>query len=174
LNQQAASLLRGWTLCFELATEELLMLPALTSLIRPACGRAGAFGPLLAAAMLAGCASPAPVIYRTPEAPAAQLVRIERDTTACRQQTDKVVGRNARDVAPQSARAAGVGFAAAAAATATAGARDTWKRARAGAAGGATGIATKVLLEWNAPDEVHEKYFERCMKDRGHEVLGWR
>lgn len=151
-----------------------MMLTVHRPISRPARRRAALLGPLLAATALAGCAGPAPVIYRTPETPAAQLARIERDTTACRKQADKVVGRNAREVVPQSARAAGIGFAGAAAATAAAGARDTWKRARAGAAGGAVGVATKVLLEWNSPDEVHEKYVERCMKDRGHEVLGWR
>jgi hypothetical protein len=150
------------------------MRPAVTPRRRRARSVAVAHASALAAAVFAGCASPAPVVYRTPETSAAQLARIERDTTACRQQADKVVGRNARDLAPQSARAAGIGFAGTAAATAAASARDTWKRARAGAAGGAVGVATKVLLDWNAPDEAHEKYVERCMKDRGHEVLGWR
>jgi hypothetical protein len=45
---------------------------------------------------------------------------------------------------------------------------------RPAAAGGAAGVATKAALDRNMPDEVHEKHVERCMKDRGHEVLGWR
>jgi hypothetical protein len=135
---------------------------------------------LLAAALLLGaCAAPQPVVYRTPQTPPAQTERIARDVDLCRQQANAVVGLNAREAraghAPRKAGEAGViAFAAAAAGGLVATSRDVWSRARGAAAAGATGVAVKTLLDWNAPDEVHEEYVERCMKERGHHVLGWR
>jgi hypothetical protein len=129
--------------------------------------------------LLGACAAPQPVIYRTPQTSSAEVQRIARDAQACRAQAERVVGLNQRDAvrssAPRRAGEAGaVAFVAAAAAGLAASTRDVWMRARAAAAGGAAGLATKVALDWNVPDEVHENYVERCMKDRGHEVLGWR
>lgn len=134
---------------------------------------------LCAALLLVGCAAPQPVVYRTPQTPPAQQERIARDADQCRQQARQVVGLNAREAqpghAPRKAGEAGViAFAAAAAGGLVATSRDVWSRARRAAAAGATGMAVKTLLDWNAPDEVHEEYVERCMKDRGHQVLGWR
>jgi hypothetical protein len=42
------------------------------------------------------------------------------------------------------------------------------------ASAGARGVAAKTLLEWNDPDKVFQEYVERCLDERGHEVLGWR
>jgi hypothetical protein len=130
---------------------------------------------MLASVLLLGaCATTAPVVYPSAGADAA---RVARDTEQCRSQAAKAVGLNGR-TAPGTARDAGqaatIGFAAAAVGSLVAGSKDAWQRARGAAAGGATGMATKVLLEWNEPDEVHQEYVERCMKRRGHDVLGWR
>ena len=51
---------------------------------------------------------------------------------------------------------------------------NAWERARGAAAGGAAGMATKLLLDWNEGDEVYQKYVEQCLERRGHQVLGWR
>jgi hypothetical protein len=130
---------------------------------------------LLAGVLLLGaCATSAPVVY--PGA-GANVAQVERDTEQCRRQATAAVGVNGRS-APATARDAGqaatVGFVAAAVGSLVAGSKEAWQRARGAAAGGATGMATKALLEWNEPDEVHQEYVERCMKRRGHDVLGWR
>lgn len=131
----------------------------------------------VAAVVLAGCATPQPVVYQKGAANAIEQQRIAKDTHDCRRRAEAAVGLNARRAAAGTQVAAKTG-AVAFAATAVAGlvgtSKDAWQRARAGAAGGATGAAVKVLLEWNDPDKVHEKYVERCMRERGHEVLGWR
>jgi hypothetical protein len=118
---------------------------------------------LAATAVLTGCATTsAPVVYRTPSTTPEQIQRIDRDTLACRSEAERMVGLNARkpqDKAAPVARAGVIGFVAAAAAA---------------AAGSASGVATKLLLDWNEPDEVHQEHVELCLKQRGHAVLGWR
>ena len=134
-------------------------------------------GASLAIVMLAGCATPQPVVYQKPQSGAAKSARVDKDVQDCRRLADTAVGLNSRSAssaAQSSARAGVIGFAATAAGALVAAGKDTWQRARAGAAAGATGIAAKTLLEWNDPDGVYQKYVERCMEDRGHDVLGWR
>jgi hypothetical protein len=129
---------------------------------------------LSAALALGACATSAPVVY--PKANAAPA-RVAADTEQCRRQATEAVGLNGRNtgsLARSAGQAGTVGFVAAAVGSLVAGSKDAWQKARGAAAGGASGIATKVLLEWNEPDEVHQEYVERCMKQRGHDVLGWR
>jgi hypothetical protein len=129
---------------------------------------------LSAALALGACATSAPVVY--PKANAAPA-RVAADTEQCRRQATEAVGlngRNAGSLAGDAGKAGAVAFAAAAVGGLVASSKDVWQRARGAAAGGATGIATKVLLDWNEPDKVHQEYVERCMKQRGHDVLGWR
>jgi hypothetical protein len=129
---------------------------------------------LLSAALLGACATSAPVVVPTS---AADSARVARDSEQCRSQATAAVGlngRNAGTVASSAGKAGTVGFVAGAVGGLVAGSKDVWQKARGAAAGGASGIATKVLLEWNEPDDVHQEYVERCMKKRGHDVLGWR
>jgi outer membrane lipoprotein SlyB len=132
---------------------------------------------LLPCLLLGACASTQPVIYNAGTPSATQHQRMQRDVADCRDRAKAAVGTNARSAAG-SARDAGkvgvVAFTAAAVAGATAASRDVWQRARAGAAGGASGVLAKTLLEWNEPDDVHQEYVERCLSSRGHDVLGWR
>ncbi len=152
-----------------------------------ACGRPAAVVMLVtAAALLSACATPQPVVYRVAAPNVAETQRIARDTQECRALAERRVGLNAR-LAPREAGGTGargvaepaakvglVGFVAAAANGLVQGSRDVWNRARAGAAAGAAGIATKTVLEWNDPDKVYTEFVERCMDQRGHDVLGWR
>ena len=133
----------------------------------------------LAAAMsLGACATnPAPVVYSSKRDSVALDERTRADIAHCSQAADARVGRHglrAQHVAQKSASTAGVGFVATAVGTAASRSKDVWQRARGAAAAGAAGMATKLLLEWNEGDEVYQKYVERCLKSRGHEVLGWR
>lgn len=129
------------------------------------------------AALLVGCASTAPVVYQRPSTDAATAARIARDTEACRRQAVEMVGLNDRRAAGRARGAAAVGavgFVGAAVGTAVAKSREVWQKARGAAAAGVSGMATKMLLDWNEPDEVHQEYVSHCLKERGHVVLGWR
>jgi hypothetical protein len=131
-------------------------------------------------ALLAGCASTQPVLYQTgpasKPAPAAPT-KAQRDITECTRRAEVAVGRHAMD-APSTAGAAGqagvIGFVGAAAGSMVTKSRNVWERARGAAAAGAAGMATKLLLEWNEGDRVFQKHVERCLDERGHDVLGWR
>ena len=132
---------------------------------------------LLWACAAAGCATTSPVVYQTSKPTASQSQRLAKDVQACEQRASSAVGvngRNATQAAQSSARVGAIGFAATAVGALVNSSRDAWQRARAGAAGGAAGVATKTLLEWNDPDKVYQEYVERCLDDRGHDVLGWR
>jgi hypothetical protein len=132
--------------------------------------------PLCAALLLVGCASSSPIVYQQHPAGGAVSTRVAQDISQCRQRATAAVGTNARQAtaAGEIGRIGAVGFVGTAVGSLVAGSADAWSRARAGAAGGAAGMATKLLLEWNEPDEVHQEYVQRCLKERGHDVLGWR
>jgi hypothetical protein len=136
-----------------------------------------AFCALLCSALLVGCATSAPVVYQRPAADNTAQARIARDTDACRRQATEAVGVNGhrsagtgRDVAKVGA----IGFVGAAVGSAVTRSKEVWQRARGAAAAGVSGVATKLLFDWNEPDEVHQEYVAQCMKERGHTVLGWR
>jgi outer membrane lipoprotein SlyB len=124
--------------------------------------------------VLMGCASTQPVVYN---AGAANAERVTRDTQACRQRADAAVGLNQKGSMKSAKKSGEVGLIAAAGAAAGAAinnSADVMRRAGAAAAAGGVGYAVKELIEWNKPDEVYENYVERCMKERGHDVIGWR
>jgi hypothetical protein len=43
-----------------------------------------------------------------------------------------------------------------------------------GAAGGAAGGRAHGLWHWRDPDPVEQRYVERCLAERGYDVIGWR
>lgn len=126
---------------------------------------------------LSACANTAPVLYSKQSDAVVLDERARRDIADCSRLADARVGRNGLNgekVARQAGAAGAVGFAATAVGSLVGGAREAWERARVAAAGGATGMAAKLLLEWNEGDEVYQGYVERCLAARGHDVLGWR
>lgn len=132
---------------------------------------------LASALVLGACATATPVVYAPKRGSPDLDVRTRADIAQCSQQAEARVGRNgtqAADVAARSAKGAAIGFVGTAVGSLVSASRDAWSRARGAAAGGAAGIATKLLLEWNEPDEVYQEYVERCLAARGHDVLGWR
>lgn len=126
---------------------------------------------------LSACANTAPVLYAKKTDGVALDPRARQDIADCSRLADARVGRNGLNgekVARQAGAAGAVGFAATAVGSLVGGARQAWERARVAAAGGATGMAAKLLLEWNEGDDVYQGYVERCLASRGHDVLGWR
>lgn len=144
----------------------------------PTAPRRGAFvaATLAAALLMSACATSAPVVNPTGVAPTLSA-RAQQDVVDCGTLADRAVGRNgltAGKAAGKAGSTAAVGFAGTAVGSIVARSSDAWDRARGAAAGGATGMATKLLLEWNEGDEVYRAHVERCLERRGHEVLGWR
>jgi hypothetical protein len=126
---------------------------------------------------LTACASSSPVVYSKKEDSIAIDARTQRDVGECSALADQRVGRHgmkASKVGQQAGSAAAVGFVATVVGSVVSNSRNAYERARGAAAAGASGMATKLLLEWNEGDDVFQAYVERCLEQRGHVVLGWR
>lgn len=147
--------------------------------LRSSPGRSGVRAAALSASvlLLLGCATAVPVVYREGQPSAAAEQRLANDIADCRRRADRAFGVNANDgrtVGRQAAKYGLAEFAQEAAEALVEGSRRVWEKARAGAAGGAASVVTKLLFDWNQPDAVYRKHVERCLARRGHDVLGWR
>lgn len=144
--------------------------------------RPGLAATLAVAVVMAGCASTQPVIYSKKTDSIVVNERTQRDLSECSRLADQRVGRNSLNAGqPDSRKAAqkvgatgAVAFVATAVGSVVSSSMSAWERARGAAAGGAAGMATKLLLDWNEGDEVYQNYVEQCLQNRGHQVLGWR
>jgi len=124
---------------------------------------------------LGGCASSqSPVLY--PNAKLKQVGREQasRDIEECRKLADDYVQSTAaKDVA----KGAAVGGAAGAAIGAVGGAvsgRGAGTGAAVGAAAGATAGAVHGAAKQTEPSPVYKRYVDRCLGERGYEVIGWQ
>lgn len=144
--------------------------------------RASAAAALALAAGLAACASTQPVIYSKKTDSIVINERTQRDLSECGKLADQRVGRNSMNagapnpqkVAQKVGSTGAIAFVATAVGSVVSNSKNAWERARGAAAGGAAGMATKLVLEWNEGDKVYQRYVENCLETRGHEVLGWR
>jgi outer membrane lipoprotein SlyB len=136
---------------------------------------------LLVATFAVACATPhRPVLY-----PNAQLERVGREHA--QREVDECLALAAQDVGG-GARGAGEGAAertaartAAGAATGAAVGAAVGRSAARGAAGGAAGAATHSVVSailhprrGRGPDPVLRRYVDRCLHERGYDVIGWR
>jgi hypothetical protein len=120
---------------------------------------------------VSGCATQRPVLY-----PNAKLKQVgneaaQRDINECIEQTgithsggDKVARRGAGGAIVGGAVGAGVG--------AVRG--DIGRSAAAGAAGGAAGGAASGAIHSGEPDSVYKGFVQRCLRERGYDVIGWK
>ena len=122
-----------------------------------------------------GCSSPAPVLY-----PNAHLTRVgqataNRDIADCKAMAESY-GASARKgstakVAKSTAIGGGAGAAMGAAGGAVVG--SAGRGAGVGAATGATGGLLRGLFKSGQTSRVHIKFVNKCLRDRGYEVIGW-
>ena len=130
-------------------------------------------GSLALAALLVACAA-RPVFYpnATYERVGEATARADADACVARAK-ENVPSREAEDIATQTAGNAGAGAAAGAAAGAIGGG-GAGIGAAIGAASAATFGFVKSLFVRRGPDEVQRRFAERCLTERGYEVIGWR
>jgi outer membrane lipoprotein SlyB len=128
---------------------------------------------LLPVLLLAGCATARPVIY--PNAPSQLAGKPAQDAAvqACIQQADSAdLSRGGGDVARSTAGGAVVGSVGGAAAGAVYG--NIGRGVGAGAAAGAATGLVRGLFRGNQPSPVYMSYVNRCLADKGYEVVGWQ
>lgn len=130
----------------------------------------------LGALFAAGCAStpPEPVLY-----PNAHLKRVgtqaaQRDIAECRQLalTSGVDETKEGDVAGKAAGGAAVGGAAGGAYGLVGG--NAVERGLAGAAAGAAVGSVRGMMQSSETSPVFKNFMQRCLRERGYEVIGWQ
>ena len=133
------------------------------------------FAGLVLAAMVAGCATQRPVLY-----PNAKLKRVgnevaQRDVDDCiRLAEDYGVSSGRGDkVVRGGAGGAAVGGATGAVAGAI-GNRNVVDSAARGAAVGATAGAVGGAVRSDRPSEAYRGFVQRCLRERGYDVIGWQ
>jgi hypothetical protein len=124
-------------------------------------------GPLLVA-----CAT-RPVVYPNQKLRESGQVAVEADTEACLAEADAYLERgHLPETAKRTGEGAAVGGAVGAAVGAVSG--GVGRGAAAGAAGGAAHGLVRSLFTWRDPDPVERRYVERCLAERGYDVIGWK
>lgn len=130
---------------------------------------------LVVVAALAGCArTQSPVLYPNAKLQHAGKAQADHDIEDCRKLADAYVQSTA---AKDIGKGAAVGAAGGAAVGAVGGAvsgRGAGFGAALGAATGATAGAVHGVAKQTGPSPVYKQYVNRCLRDRGYEVLGWQ
>lgn len=124
--------------------------------------------------MILSCAQQRPVLY-----PNAYLKHVgnetaEADIDECIQKAvdyGTKTNSGAR-VAKDTAKGAAVGGAAGTAVGAVTG--NVGRGAAAGAAGGGAANMTRSMINSGKPDPVFRKFVEQCLRNKGHQPVGWR
>jgi OmpA family protein len=135
-------------------------------------GRAAAL--VLGGALLLGCLAPRPVLYPNDALRAAEEAQVDQDIADCDALARKYEANpgNAGEIAGRTAEDAAVGSAAGAVGGAVAG--NPGVGAAAGAAAGATsGLIHGIFHAHRNPSPIYRRFVERCLADKGYEVIGW-
>jgi len=131
--------------------------------------------PCLLLLALFGCASAdtRPVLYPNSHLQSVGRSQAERDTDACLRLARQYGAEadKSSQVANKTATGAAVGGASAGAWGLVRG--DAAERALAGAAAGAAGGLVSGGIQASQPGTVFKRFVERCMADRGYDVIGW-
>jgi uncharacterized protein YcfJ len=128
---------------------------------------------LLVAGVASGCRSYEPVLYPNDKLQRVYQDEVDRDIAYC-EATAKEYTENpsrARRAAGKAAEGAVVGGAAGAAAGAVLG--NVGRGAGTGAAAGAAGGLARGIFRSREPSPVYKAFVERCLEDRGYDVIGW-
>jgi outer membrane lipoprotein SlyB len=129
-----------------------------------------------AAVLALGCATPEPILYPNATLEANGQEQADADTDRCSQLAEKYEASSNRagEIAGGAAEDAAVGGAAGAAGGAVWGG-DAGRGAAAGAAAGvAGGVVRGIFRTRRDPDPAYRHFMERCLADKGYEVIGWR
>jgi outer membrane lipoprotein SlyB len=140
--------------------------------------RAGGGARLVAACvLLAGCASssPKPVLYPNSHLQQVGQAAADRDIAECRQLASNYGVARTKDgeVAKKAVGGAAAGGASAGAWGLVRG-NDAGERALAGAAAGAAAGTVRGAMTSTETSPVYKNFVQKCLRDRGYEVIGWQ
>jgi hypothetical protein len=138
----------------------------------------GYFPAWLAAAAVAlafaGCATERPVLYPNAKYNQAGPEAAQRDIDECIRLAEShgVTHSSGEKVARRGAEGAVVGGAAGAGAGAVRG--DIGQRAATGAAAGAAAGVARGAIHSGEPGQVYRGFVQRCLREKGYEIIGWK
>jgi hypothetical protein len=140
------------------------------------------FVPLLLLLHVGGCAAQRPVLYPNEYFKRAGRDASERQIDECLREAEDYVSSSNRagEIAGGAAGSAGTSAAVGAAAGAAGGAvfGHAGRGAAAGAAGGAAGGLTRGAIRGisgsGRPDAIVRNYVNRCLREKGFDVIGWK
>lgn len=123
---------------------------------------------------LSGCATQRPVLYPNAKYNQVGPEVAQRDIDDCIRLAEQhgVSPSGGEKVARRGAEGAAVGGAAGAAAGAVRG--DVGRGAGVGAAAGAAAGATRGAIHSGEPGAVYKGFVQRCLRERGYDVIGWK
>ncbi len=121
-----------------------------------------------------GCSAQRPVLYPDSHYQRMGKARADKDIDACVEaaRSGGFHENRALGVAKEAGAGAAVGGAAGGAYGTVRG--DVGNRAAAGAAAGGAASAVRGSLRSGEPTPILRRYVERCLRDKGYDVIGWR
>ncbi len=124
--------------------------------------------------LIIGCAAKRPVLYPNNHFKQAGEMKVQEEIDACLQlaETSGAKADKGEEIAKNTAGAAAIGGASGAAWGAFFG--DAGKHAGAGAAAAAAGALVHGAMKSGDPDVIFRGFVERCLREKGYEVIGWR
>ena len=123
---------------------------------------------------LSGCATQRPVLYRNAKYDRVGPEIAQRDVDDCIRLAEQhgVTHNGGEKVVRSGAEGAAVGGAGGAAAGAVRG--NVGESAAVGAAFGAAAAATRGAIHSGEPGSVYKGFVQRCLRERGYDVIGWK
>jgi len=128
---------------------------------------------LLASSLALGCRSYEPVLYPNAKLKQVYQNEVDRDIETCEADAKEYTENpsRAKRAAGSAATGAVIGGATGAAAGAVLG--NVGRGAGTGAAAGAAGGLTRGIFRSREPNPVYRRFVERCLHDKGYDVIGW-
>jgi hypothetical protein len=124
--------------------------------------------------LIAGCAAKRPVLYPNHHFKQMGETKAQEEIDACLQLAEASGAKadKGQKIGKNTAGAAIIGGASGAAWGAFFG--DAGKHAGAGAAAAAAGALVHGAMRASDPDVIFRGFVERCLREKGYEVIGWR
>lgn len=135
-----------------------------------------AFLPVLGLAALVACSSPKPVLYPNAQLNSVGKAQADRDIEACEDFAKNNGVSSGSGKTGEVVKGTAVGGGAGAAVGAVAGAVTGGDAGKGAAIGGATGATAGLIhgaLKDSGPDSTYRNFVNRCLKDKGYDVVGW-
>lgn len=130
---------------------------------------------VLIVVVISGCSGPRPILYPNEHFYTVGQTLADRDIAACKMKAEEFGATTGAGKAADTARSTAVGAAGGGAIGAVGGAiaGSAGRGSAIGAATGATAGLVRSLFRSPKPSRTHVRFVNRCLSDRGYEVIGW-